>query len=286
MTSITELNEEMTSIPITTESDNEETEITETKPKKETKKSLKYDCLQLTFENAKLTTQYMEEKEADLLRIKELMEKVESLTKELEDAKKVKTTRTKRVKSDVVLTGEKISEGEYKYELTDDLANYLTRGDMNDEDYVKACKKSIYDGEKSPTLRDVYTYIYEGYTGREEWTTDEPTITITPTPEKKEVQNPKDLSKLKSRCECVVWSRRNDEDNRCKTEGVETYDERSMCKTHYKSVDNDRVIWNANGGDYDTQVGRFRDGYYDTFDAKDGKKVQKYKKTHNDYDTY
>ena len=83
-----------------------------------------------------------------------------------------------------------------------------------------------------------------------------------------------------------MGARRNKEDNRCKTNGVETYKGRSICKTHYKSMIKDKEFWNSTGGDYDNQVGRFRDGYYDTYDEADWRSHHNFKTNHNDTDTY
>ena len=172
--------------------------------------------------------------------------------------------------------------------MTDTLASYLTRERMKDADSVRDAKRDIYDGDKPPTLKEVYTYIYNGFINGDDLTTEESTITITPEPTKKaEVKNPKDLSKLTRRCDCIVWSRKNQEDNRCKTEGVETYNGRSICKTHYKVLLKDTKFWNDNGGDYDTQVGRFKDGYYEsTTVVEDSHRHWNARSNHNDTDTY
>ena len=231
------------------------------------------DTTMNSFESLKINYVQMEEKYLD----------------ELEEAKKSKSTKTKRVMSKtVILNGEETEDNKFSYEMNDTLASYLTRERMKDADSVRDAKKDLYNGDKPPTLKEVYTYIYDGFFNGDDLITEDPTMTLTLEPTKKaEVKNPKDLSKLTRRCDCIVWSRKNQEDNRCKTEGVETYNGRSICKTHYKVLLKDTKFWNDNGGDYDTQVGRFKDGYYEsTTVVEDSHRHWNARSTHNDTDTY
>lgn len=211
---------------------------------------------------------------------------LETTKTELEETKKTTTRKTTRVPSTITLEGVYNEyAGNYDYEMTPTLADHLTEEDMKHPEMITNCKKDLFDGVKIPTLANVYTFIYEGYINGEHSSPDA-TITITPSAPKKAVQNPKDVSKIENRCDCVVWTRRKEEDNRCKTSGVDTEFGRPICKTHKKSLDKDRLVWNSNGGDYDTQVARFRDGYYDNFDESQGKSFQKSVKKHNEEDKY
>ena len=274
--------EEMTSIPITID---EGTDVSPKIFKAGSKGMLKLEVSALKHEND--TQKQM---------LTELATRVAALTKELEDTKteleetktklETKSKKTTRVPSTITLEGVYNEYADnYDYEMSPTLADYLTEEDMKHPEIITNCKKDLFDGVKLPTLSMVYTFIYEGYINGEHSSQDA-TITITPSAPKKAVQNPKDVSKIENRCDCVVWTRRKEEDNRCKTSGVDTEFGRPICKTHKKSLDKDRLVWNSNGGDYDTQVARFRDGYYDTFDESQGKSFQKSVKKHNEEDQY